>query len=293
MLVRVEAAGVGFWDAMSREGRFGEMDFPYVPGFETAGVVESTGAKVTGLAVGDEVYAFDFPGGGYAEYRAISAATAVRKPASLSFAEAAAIPVAGITAHQGILDVLGLREDETVLVTAAAGGVGTFAVQIASAVAGARVVGTATPANHDYLAELGAAAAVDYRDDAWPRAVREAAGGAVDAVLDCAGGEVNPQILSRAFETVRDGGRVAYLPSLADEPLPENEPAPPRGISARFFGAEPDAERLARLAELFDAGTLTVHLEEVIALEEAARAQERVEAGHTRGKLVLGVGPRA
>lgn len=287
VLIHVQGAGVGYWDVMACKGLFGEMEFPYVPGFETAGVVEQVGSGVTDFAVGDEVYAFDFPGGGYAEYRAVSAEAAARKPDSLSFEEAAGVPVAGLTAHQSLTGVLGLQKGETILVTAAAGGVGTFATQIATRVVGARVIGTASPGNHSYLEELGATAAVDYREEDWPAAVREAAGGPVDAVLDCAGGAMVPEILAQSFEAVRDGGRVAYIPSLELKPKPENEPVPPRGISLQFFGVEPDAERLVELAGLLDDGKITLHLEEAMTLEEAARAHERIEARHTRGKIVL------
>lgn len=287
VLIRVQGAGVGYWDVMACQGLFGEMEFPYVPGFETAGVVEQVGSGVTDFAVGDEVYAFDFPGGGYAEYRAVSAEAASRKPASLSFEEAAGAPVAGLTAHRGLTSVLGLQKGEAILVTAAAGGVGTFATQIATRVVGAKVIGTASPGNHSYLEELGAAAAVDYREEDWPAAVRDAAGGPVDAVLDCAGGAMVPEILTQSFEAVKDGGRVAYIPSLEMEP--ENEPTPPRGISLQFFGVEPDAQRLKELAGLFDDGKLTVRLQEVLALEEAARAHGCIEEGHTRGKIVLGM----
>ena len=285
MLIRVQAAGVGYWDVMACQGLFGEMGFPYVPGFETAGVVEQVGSGVTDFAVGDEVYAFDFPGGGYAEYRVVSAQAASHKPASLSFEEASGVPVAGLTAHQALTDVLGLLKGETILVTAAAGGVGSFATQMASRLFDARVIGTASLGNHAYLEELGAAAAVDYRQDDWPAAVREAAGGPVDAVLDCAGGVMVPEILIRSFEAVKDGGRVAYTPSLEMEP--KNEPTPPKGISLRFFGVKPSAKRLKELTGCFDDGRLTVHLQESLALEEAARAHEHIEAGHTRGKIVL------
>lgn len=285
VLVRVRAAGVGYWDVMACGGLFGEMEFPYVPGFETAGVVEQVGAGVTDFAVGDEVYAFDFPGGGYAEYRAVSARATSRKPASLTFEEAAGVPVAGLTAHQGLTDVLGLQKGETILITAAAGGVGSFATQMASRLFDAKVIGTASSGNHAYLEGFGAAAAVDYREDDWPAAVREAAGGPVDAVLDCAGGVMAPEILIRSFETVKDGGRVAYIPSLEMEP--ENEPAPPKGISLKFFSVTPSADRLTELTGYFDDGRLTVHVQESMALEEAARAHEQIEAGHTRGKIVL------
>ncbi len=279
VLLRVRAAGVGPWDISAREGRFGDREFPYVPGFEASGTVESVGESGSNLSEGDEVYAYRYPGGCYAEYLAAPARFVARKPASLTFEQAAGVPVAGITAHQGIVDEIGLSPAETVLVTAAAGGVGTFAVQVAASI-GARVIGTASPANHDYLRSLGATEAIDYNEGDWVAAVREASGGGVDAVLECAGGET----LTRSFDAVRDGGRVAYIVPA------EQEPQPPRGISAHFFGGKPDASRLRRLAELFNEGLLAVHLQEVVPLEEASRAHELIEAGHTRGKIVLGIG---
>lgn len=279
VLIRVHAAGVGPWDVMSRQGVFGEREFPYVPGLEAAGIVEAAGEEVTELREGDEVYTYRFPGGGYAEYLAASEGVTARKPASLSFEEAAGVPVAGTTAHQGLVDELGVVAGETVLITAATGGVGSFAVQIAANILGARVIGTASARNHEYLRDLGAAEAVDYNDD-WVAAVREAAPDGVDAVLECAGGET----LVRSFETVRDDGRVAYIVP-ADE-----EPEPPRGINAHFYSGRPDGGRLSALASMFDAGQLRVNLQEVVPLEEAARAHEIVEAGHTRGKIVLGIG---
>lgn len=278
VLVRVRAAGVGPWDVKAREGLFGEREFPYVPGFEAAGVVERIGEDVADLRVGDEVYAYRYPGGCYAEYVAVPAGRAYRKPASLTFEEAAGAPVAGVTALQGIFDELGVREGETVLITGATGGVGTFAVQIAAS-AKARVVGTASPRNHEHLRSLGAAAAIDYHEDDWVEAVREFAPGGVDAVFECVGGET----VGRSFGAVRDGGRVAYIAPVAEEPRP------PRGIQARFFSGRPDGRRLGSLAAMFDEGLLRVHIEDVLPLEEAARAHERVAAGHVRGKIVLGL----
>ncbi|QBI54893.1 NADP-dependent oxidoreductase [Streptomonospora litoralis] len=289
ILLRNAAAGVGYWDVMAREGRFGAMEFPYVPGLESAGVVERVGAGVTDFQPGDEVYAFDVPGGGYAELRAVSADAAARRPESLSAQEAAGVPVAATTAHQALVDVLGVERGEAVLVTGAAGGVGAFAVQIAARLLGARVVGTASAPDHPAVRESGATAAVDYRDDAWPQAVRDAAGGGVDAMLDCAGGEVRPQVLLRGFEAVRDGGRAVYIPSLEDEPRPGTEPVPPRGIRARFLGAEPDGRLLASLARLFDDGRLRSPRQQVLPLSDAHRAHELVASGGTRGRLVLSV----
>ena len=278
VLVRVRAAGVGLWDVMSRQGVFGDREFPFVPGFEAAGIVEAVGGQAEEFREGDEVYTYHFPGGGYAEYVTAPEGVTARKPVSLSFEEAAGVPVAGTTAHQGLVDELGVGEGDTVLITAASGGVGTLAVQIAANVLGARVIGTASARNHEYLRELGASEAIDYTGD-WVAAVREAVPDGVDAVLECAGGDT----LSQSFETVRDGGRVAYIVPV------EEEPEPPRGISAHFFSAQPDGGRLSALADMFDAGLLRMNVQEVVPLGEAARAHETVEEGHTRGKIVLSV----
>lgn len=249
-----------------------------MPGFEPAGVVEAVGGDVEDFSEGDEVFAYRFPGGGYAEYLAAGVGITARKPGSLSFEETAGVPVAGTTAHQGLTDELGVQEGETVLITGASGGVGTMAVQIAANILGARVIGTASARNHEYLRELGAADAVDYNDD-WVSAIKEMAPDGVDAVLECAGGET----LERSLETVKDNGRVAYIVPV------EEELEPPRGISTHFFSAQPNGDRLAALASMFDAGQLRMNLQEVVPLEEAARAHEIVEEGHTRGKIVLGV----
>lgn len=278
VLIRVRASGVGPWDVMSRQGVFGDREFPFVPGFEPAGVVEAVGSDVEDLSEGDEVYAYRFPGGGYAEYVTALEGVTARKPFALSFEEAAGVPVAGTTAHQGLVDELGVQAGETVLITGASGGVGSMAVQIAANILGARVIGTASTRNHEYLRDLGAEEAIDYNGD-WVTAVREVAPDGVDAVLNCAGGDT----LSRSLETLRDEGRVAYIVPI------EEEPEPPRGISSHFFSARPDGGRLAALASMFDAGQLRVKLQEIVPLEEATRAHEIVEEGHTQGKIVLGI----
>jgi NADPH:quinone reductase len=162
VLVRVRAAGVGSWDVKTREGLFGKRSFPYVLGIEGSGIVEGAGEDVVGLPEGEEVYVYS--GGCYAEYVAAPAQKVVAKPASLSFEGAAGVPVAGSTAYQGIVEEIGLKEGETVLIAGAAGGVGTMAVQIAASL-GSRVLGTASPPNHDYLLSLGATEAIDYHGD--------------------------------------------------------------------------------------------------------------------------------
>ncbi len=280
VLVRVRAAGVGLWDAKTREGLFGKRSFPHVLGFEASGIVESAGENVADLGEGDEVYLYS--GGCCAEYVAAPAKKVACKPASLSFEEAAGVPVAGSTAYQGIEEEIGLKEGETILIAGAAGGVGTMAVQIAASL-GAHVLGTASPRNHDYIRSLRAAEAIDYHGD-WVAAARAAArataSGGVDAVLDCVGGET----FRRSFETVRDGGRVITIVAFGEEIEPG------RGITHHAFSARPEQRKLEKLSEMFDAGELRVEIEDILPLEEAAKAHERVEAGHTRGKILLRVG---
>ena len=276
ILVRVRAAGVGPWDAKTREGFFGKRSFPYVLGLEASGVVENAGANVADLREGDEVYLYS--GGCYAEYVAAPAKKVARKPASLSFEEAAGVPVAGSTAYGGIVEEIGLKEGETVLIAGAAGGVGTMDVQIGASL-GARVLGTASPRNHDYLSSLGAAEPIDYHGD-WVAAARNIAPGGVDAVFDCVGGET----FRRGFEAVRDGGRVVTIVAFGEEVESG------RGITHRAFSARAERRKLEKLSEMFDAGELRVEMEDVLPLQEAAEAHERVEAGHTRGKIVLKVG---
>ena len=277
VLVRVRAAGVGFWDVKTREGVFGKRSFPHVLGVEASGIVQSMGENVADLLrEGEEVYVYS--GGCYAEYVAAPAQKVAPKPASLSFEEAAGAPVAGSTAYQGIVEEIGLKEGETLLITGAAGGVGTMAVQIAASV-GARVLGTASPRNHHYLRSLGATEAIDYHGD-WVAAVRTIAPDGLDAVFDCVGGET----FQRSFEAVRDGGRVVTIVAFGEEVPYERE------ISSHAFSARAQRRKLEKLSEMFDACKLRVEIEDVLPLEEAAKAHERVEAGHTRGKIVLEVG---
>jgi NADPH:quinone reductase-like Zn-dependent oxidoreductase len=276
VLVRVRAAGVGPWDTKTREGLFGGRSFPHVLGMEASGIVAGAGENVADLRGGDEVYVYG--SGCYAEYVAARAEKVARKPASLSFEEAAGVPVAGSTAYQGIVEEIGLKEGETVLIAGAAGGVGTMAVQIAASL-GARVLGTASPPNHGYLLSLGADEAIDYHGD-WVAAARSIAPDGVDAVFDCVGGET----FRRSFEAVRDDGRVVTIVAFGEEVEPG------RGIAHHAFSARAERRKLEKLSEMFDAGKLRVQIEDVLPLEEAAKAHERVEAGHTRGKIVLRVG---
>jgi len=274
-VVRVRAAGVGPWDVKLISGALGAPPLPYIPGFEVAGVVESVGDGVD-VQPGDQVYA-NLAGGGFADRALVSVDHLAHKPDGLSFEEAAGLVVGGGTAYEGLVDRGGLQAGETVLITAAAGGVGSVAVQIAAAV-GARPLGVAGPRNHDYLLGLGASDAFDYHATDWVQQVLAAVPGGVDVLFDGAGGETR----DRAVGAVREGGRAEFLLG----PPTQLE----RGIKGDTFGVDVTRQRLEALGRLVDAGKLRPQIEAVIPFEQVREALERVAGGHTRGKIVLQIG---
>lgn len=282
VLVRVRAASVNPVDWKVREGHLDPlMDtvFPVVPGWDVAGVVEQVGLDTPELQVGDEVFGYvrkdvvggAVAGGTFAELVAAPVRTLARKPAAWSFEEAAAVPLAGLTAYQTIRRS-GVAAGQTVLVQAAAGGVGSFAVQIARAL-GARVIGTASERNHDFLRSLGADP-VEYGDGLADR-VREIAPDGVDVVLDYVGGDA----LDVVPDVLRDGGTVASV----TDPRARDE------LGGHYVWVRPDATDLAELARLGDAGELRPEVAEVFDLADAAAAHELSATGHVRGKVVVRV----
>ncbi|MBD0696118.1 NADP-dependent oxidoreductase [Streptomyces sp. CBMA123] len=277
--VAVRAVGVNPLDHKLRSGEldgFFPVTFPAVPGYELSGVVEAVGAEVTGFAPGDEVFGA-LMGGGYAEHALLAADELVLKPATLSWEEAAAIPVAAETSERA-LAVLGVRSGETLLVHGAAGGVGTLLLQIARA-RGITVVGTASETNHDYLRELGAIP-VTYGEGLAER-VRAAAPGGVDRVLDAAG---KGGVLPLSIELTGSAERVLTIADIAGS----------QQHGVRFSGGAENGESYHRRAfaaalALHEAGTLRLPVHQVLPLAEAARAQRISEEGHVRGKIVLTV----
>jgi NADPH:quinone reductase-like Zn-dependent oxidoreductase len=242
-------------------------------------VVEAAGDGA-GVQPGEPVYTTLFPaGGGFAELALASADRLAPMPARASFAEAAGLVIGGGTAYEGLADRGRLQAGETVLITAAAGGVGSAAVQIAAAL-GARPLGVASPGNHDYLRGLGASAVFDYHAADWVQQVRAAVPGGVDLLLDCAGGQTRDQ----AIGAVRDGGRVISIVLQGRSAQLE------RGITGESFAAHGGRERLEALRRLVDAGALRPQVETVLALDQAREALTRVAGGHTRGKIVLQIG---
>ncbi|GAA3139242.1 NADP-dependent oxidoreductase [Planomonospora alba] len=287
VLVRVVAAGVNPVDVKTREGGgmagvLGEP--PFVLGWDVSGVVEETGFGVHTLAPGDEVYGMPhFPrqAGAYAEYVTAPSRQFARKPRSLSHDEAAAVPLAALTAWQALVDAAGIRPGQRVLVHAAAGGVGHFAVQFARHL-GAYVIGTARASKHEWLRGLGADEVIDYTSVRFEQAVKD-----VDVVVDLVGDE-HDATSTRSLEVLSPGGLLLAVPSGVSPDLLRR--AGERGLRASGFLVEPDGAALTRIAELIDGGHVRVEVEEVFPLEQAGAAHERLARGRARGKLVLRVG---
>jgi NADPH:quinone reductase-like Zn-dependent oxidoreductase len=284
VLIRVRAAGINPVDYKIRQGNLaGRIPhvLPLIPGWDVAGVVEQAGPAVTAFAPGDEVVAYcrkDFVRDGtYAELVAVRDYAVAPKPARLSFEEAGGLPLAGLTALQLVRDEMGVGAGDRVLVQAAAGGVGSFAVQIAKD-AGAHVIATARAANHDYLRDLGADEVVDYTAEDVVAAVRDRHADGIEAVVDLAGGEVQ----ERSADVLAAGGRLGSV----TQP-PDREALAARGLRGHYVFVRPSAAGLRTLGDMVDAGRLRVHVSEVVPLAEAARAHETLEGGHVRGKIVL------
>ncbi|MEV6925157.1 NADP-dependent oxidoreductase [Dactylosporangium sp. NPDC051485] len=279
VLVRVHAAAVNPTDFWHRA--HGGLQRRIVPlGWDVSGVVEAVGPGVTLFAPGDEVFGMPRqpePAGAYAEYLVAPARHLARKPAGISHAEAAALPLVSLTAWQALVDVARLEPGQRVLVHAAAGGVGHVAVQIAKAL-GAEVIGTARAAKHGFVRELGADRVVDHTAEDFAEVVSD-----VDVVLDTIGGEYGP----RSLRTLRPGGIVVSLASPAEAAL--TPVARAQGKRALFMIVEADQAGMLAVADLVERGLLRATLDTVLPLEDAAKAHELGERRTTTGKIVLAV----
>jgi NADPH:quinone reductase-like Zn-dependent oxidoreductase len=274
VLVRVHASAVNPVDLLIRAGGLAGAfphHFPIVPGWDVSGVVEAAGPAVTGFAAGDEVYGYvrrdDVQWGTAAELVPAPQRCLAHKPSSLSFAEAAGVPLAGMTAYQALTEALEVGEGDRLLVHRAAGGVGFFAVQIAVAL-GAHVIGTASPRNHGFLTDAGVAEVLDYSAGPISGQLSEP----VDAVLDLVGGDT----LADAPEQVRDRARIA---SVVDPVVND--------MGGRYVFVRPEHEHLEELARMADAGQLRVPVARAFPLDRIAEAQDLVAEGHVRGKVVV------
>ncbi|WP_148572319.1 NADP-dependent oxidoreductase [Nocardioides caldifontis] len=278
VLVRTRATSVNPVDWKIRQGYLQGAyphHLPIVPGWDVAGVVEAIGpAVITGLRPGDEVYGYvrrdDVCWGTAAELVPAPQRTVTRKPRSLSFEEAAGVPLAGLTAYQCVVEALDVQPGERLLVHAAAGGVGRFAVQIGVA-RGAVVIGTASLRNHDALRELGCSEVVDYT--AGP--VSKQLSAPADAVVDLIGGDA----LEDAPRQVGDPARIASV----------IDPDTVLGLGGRYVFVRPERDHLDALAALTDDGRLRVDVVETYPLDQIAEAHRSSEQGHTAGKIVVTV----
>ncbi|WP_328729380.1 NADP-dependent oxidoreductase [Streptomyces griseoaurantiacus] len=285
VLVRVHAAGVNPVDWKTREGQgmAGLQSLPLTLGWDVSGVVEEVGFGVTTLAPGDEVYGMPwFPraAGGYAEYVTAPARQWARKPASLDHVHAAAVPLAALTAWQILTDTARVRAGQRVLITAAAGGVGHFAVQFARHL-GAHVIGTAGAGRHAWLKELGAQEAIDYTTTRFEEAASD-----VDVVVDLVG-DTHDDTSTRALKVLRPDGLLVAVPGGVSPELAAAARA--AGVRATGYLVEPDGPALTAIAGLIDAGEVSVEVADTFPLERAAEAHAQGETGRTRGKLVLTV----
>src|SRR6266581_3744505 len=277
LLIRVIAAGVNPVDGMIRSGMFakeGKRGFPIILGGDVAGVVEKVGSKITKFKAGDPVFAYVSldNSGGYAQYALVTEREAAPKPKSLTYVEAAAVPVVAMTAWQALVDTAKLGAGQTVLIHGGSGGVGSFAIQIAKA-HGAKVIATASTANQDLLKQLGADVAIDYTKTRFEDVAKD-----VDAVLDPVGKET----LARSYDVVKKGGIVMSLVA-----RPDRVELQKHGIRGASISVHPDTADLTEIAQLVDAGKIKPVVTEVVPLSDAVKAQQQAATHHTRGKIVL------
>ena len=279
VLVKVEAAGVGPWDGWIRAGKSAlPQPLPLTLGSDLSGEIVAVGPEVSDLRVGDQVYGVTNPRfiGAYSEYALASAAMVSRKPTSLTYIEAASVPVVAVTAWQALFDQAQLKAGQTVVIHGAAGNVGAYAVQLARR-AGVRTIATAATDDISFVHNLGAETVIDYRTQRFEEEVRD-----VDAVIDLVGGETQ----KRSFQVLRRGGKLISAVSRPD-PLAQSH-----GVEAAFFLVNVTSQHLAEIAGLVDGGKLRTHIGAVLPLVDARETHfmlERVRP-QPKGKIVLSVG---
>jgi NADPH:quinone reductase-like Zn-dependent oxidoreductase len=276
LLVKVMAASVNPVDYKIREGKYTPVKsdkLPYVPGRDIAGVVEACGGLVDDWKRGDAIFAMlGIEHGGYAEYAIVKDAEAAPKPCSLDFVAAASVPLAGLTAWQGLFRYGELKAGQRVLIHGGAGGVGHFAIQFAK-VRGAYVITTVSGQHIDFVRGLGADEVIDYKAQRFEDVVKD-----VDLVYDLIGGETQ----ERSWNVLRRGG--AMVSTLAE---PSQEKARAHGVRAMRYTCKENGGELEEIGRLIDEGKVKPKIARTFGLAEAASAQDFVEQGHTEGKVVL------
>jgi NADPH:quinone reductase-like Zn-dependent oxidoreductase len=279
VLIKVYASGVNPIDWKIRSGMGREKfpgSFPLTLGWDVAGVIEAVGSEVKNFRKGEAVYSRPDPrkNGSYAEYVAVKASLVEWKPESVDFVHAAAVPLAGLTAWQGLFDQGKLQSGQKVLIHAASGGVGSFAVQFASW-KGAHVIGTTSEKNIALVKSLGADEVIDYKNEKFEERLQD-----IDLVFDTLGGDIQ----KRSFRVLKNGGRL--VTTVKPEP---DEASKAKNIQVNGFLALSIPEDLEQIAGLIDQGKIKPVVSRIFPLNKAAEAQKLSEAGHVNGKIVLQV----
>ena len=283
VLVRIKAAGVNPVDAFVANGMLKDAisnEFPTIPGWDMAGVVEERGHSARRFKEGDEVYAYArrpvIKHGTFAEYIALPESYLAKRPQKISMEEAGGIPLVGLTAYQAIFDAGKMKEGQILLILGASGGVGTLAIQLAKA-HGIKVIGVASEKNHNYMEELGADAVIDYKDNHVGEAVAAIEPDGVDMIFHCSRGEALNQVMETGV--LKENGHLISItnsnPDINDD------------INFQYVFVEPNAVQLQHIQELADDGKIKVHVSKAYKLEEAGQALKDVQTLHTRGKLVI------
>lgn len=276
ILVRIHAAGVNPVDWKIREGYLGNLPLPSVLGTDFSGTVEELGPEVEEFRVGEAVFgSVADASGSYAEYAVAPVSQVCEKPSQLTHEQAAALPIAGLTAWQALFDKADLKAGQRILIHGAAGGVGSFAVQFAKW-KGAYVIGTASGQHVNFVRELGADQVVDYRTTQFEKCACD-----LDAVFDTIGGETQ----ERSWNVLKQGGMLVSIVQAPDQEAAAAHCA--RGALLRCDHARSD--QLARIGDMVASGRVKVHLEKILPLSEARQAQEMSQKAHTQGKIVLRV----
>lgn len=278
LLIKVKSASVNPVDWKIREGYLQPIlnhTLPLTLGWDVSGVVAAMGEDVTGFKLGDAVYSRPdiAKSGSYAEYQTVAADEVALKPTSLSWQEAAGVPLAALTAWQSLYDCTQLAEGERVLIHAGSGAVGQFAIQLAK-LRGATVYTTTSSGNADLVRSLGADHVIDYRQEDFSTLED------LDVVFDTIGGETQ----AKSWKTLKKGGRLVSITENPDEAT-----AAECGISAFFCFVQPNSEQLQKLAEFADAGQLKVNIDSEFRLDQVAAAHERSETGRAQGKIIINV----
>ena len=278
VLIKVKAVGINPVEAKIRSGKHisaKTLQLPVILGKDVSGIIEQVGKNVTGFNVGDAV--FGLAAHTYAEYVAADALVVVKKPENITFEEAAAVPLAGLTAYQAIYEHLKIRSGESILIQSAAGGVGHLAVQFAK-IAGASVSGTASGKNIDFIKTLGTDKPIDYKTERFEDLVAD-----LDAVLDTMGGE----ILYRAIKCLKPGGRVVCLPSSTKDDPEAISCAQEQGVDLMWTMLKFKRDDLQHIADLLEEGKLKVSVQTILPMNQIVAAHEQIESLGTRGKMVI------